>query len=203
MRLYLYFFLSGIGVGFSFCLLSCGILLFPVVGEGSLNYKSGLLKGLIFNSGKVLAYTFYGGLASYSHSLLKSFTESKYSFFAGGIFLILYGIWFFFKSNKKFCSKKYRKFEIPTFFLGLFYGLIPCGPLVSFCFYVFYVSKGILSGIISGFLFGMGTTIGPLSLCLFFPYLWKIFNRPSFRIYLRLVSSLIFIFWGVNLFTIS
>lgn len=198
MRLYFYFLLSGITVGFSFCLLSCGLLLFPVAGEGSLNYKQGLLKGLIFNSGKIISYSFYGGIASYSHFLFRNFIESKLSFIIGGIFLIGYGIWFFLKSEKRIC-RKVKRIELPTFFLGLFYGLIPCGPLLGFIFYVVYVSKGILSGVIFGFLFGLGSTFGPLSLCIIFPYIWKILNRPSFRLYLRVISSFVFILWGLNL----
>ncbi len=204
MKLYGYFFLSGIIFGFSFCLLNCGLLLFPVVGEGSFNYKQGLLKGIIFNFGKIFSYVFYGGIASYSHFLLKTFIESKYSFIVGGIFLIIYGIWFFLKTGgKHLVIEKFQKINLHIFLLGLIYGLVPCGPLIGFFLYVFYVSKGILFGMISGFLFGLGATFGPLFLCLFIPYIWKFLYRSSFKIFLRLISSFIFIFWGVNLILLS
>ncbi|MGB9677632.1 MAG: hypothetical protein ACPLZ9_03350 [Candidatus Ratteibacteria bacterium] len=42
MRLLFNFFVSVVFLGWSLCVLSCGILVFPVIGEVSKNWKDGL-----------------------------------------------------------------------------------------------------------------------------------------------------------------
>jgi len=198
MNLYLYFFISGIVLGTSLCVVSCGLLLFPLIGRESSNWKEGVKNGLIFGLGRTLSSAFLGGVASFSHFLLQEFIESRFSFIGGGILLILFGFWFFFSENSH--RKMFLK-NLPFFSLGIIYGLIPCVPMTGFLLYLLYVSKGILFGIISGMVFGIGTTIGPmLILCGIFPHLWKkISHFQNARIYMKIIGSFIFFLWGINL----
>lgn len=196
MNLYLYIFISGLLIGFSLCTFSCGILIFPVSGIKSINWKNGLGKGTLFISGKLISYGFYGSVASFSHFLLQSFLNSKYPFILGGTGLIIYGIFLYFFGERK-CSN--LKFNLPIFFVGLIYGFLPCGPLIGFLFYLAYISKGVLFGFIAGILYGIGTSISPLIISIFSPFFWEKISISKFRFVLKFLPSLIFISFGLNL----
>lgn len=196
MRIILSFFISGVVLGWSLCVLSCGILIFPSVGNISSNWKEGFKNGIIFGFGKSISISILSGLVSYSHFLFESFFKSEISLIIVGIFFIFYGFLFYFFPFKKIHFKKFS--SLSPFLLGILYGFVPCGPNLSFLLYLSYVTKGILFGIFSGFIFSVGTLIGPvLIFSSFSPYLWKIFSKG--KKYSKISGSAIYFLWGLNL----
>ena len=194
MRLLFNFFVSGVFLGWSLCVLSCGILVFPVIGEVSKNWKDGLKNIFFWGLGKTISISILGGLVSYSHFLFERFFTNKISLIVVGCFFILYGFFFYFFPIKK----RFFKINLPPFFLGFLYGFIPCGPNTAFLIYLSYVTKGIIFGII---LFSIGTLIGPV---LIFgsisPYLYnKIFIFTKNKNYGKIFGLIIFFGWGINL----
>jgi len=194
------FFLSGLILGSSLCLLSCPFFLFPIIARESKTWKEGIKIGLIFGTGRIFSYGILGSIASFSHFLLQDFLGSKISFIIGGVILICIGFWFFFYSET--CRKNYIIKKISTFLIGITYGILPCAPLTGFLFtYLVYMSKGILFGFISGIIFGLGTLLSPLLiLCGFFPSFGKRINKFSKgKIYIKIIGTIIFIFFGIDL----
>lgn len=198
-KLIFHFFLSGFLVGGSICVASCGILLLPLMVKIGERKKETLFVGFSYGIGRVIAFGILGAIASYSNYLLKRFIENKISLIIGGIFLFLIGIWYFF-SKQAIKGKKIIK-NLPPFFLGIVHGFLPCGPVIGFLLYLVYVSEGILFGILSGILFGIGSLIVPVFL------FWgvssflkeKIRNSRKAILFLKVMGTAIFIFWGVNL----
>ncbi|MEM2090029.1 MAG: sulfite exporter TauE/SafE family protein, partial [Candidatus Pacearchaeota archaeon] len=170
MKLLLNFLISGVALGWSWCILSCGILIFPAIGDISSNWKQGLKNGLFFGIGKTLSFSLIGAIISYSHFLFEKFFINKISLIIVGFLFILYGLWFYFFS---FQRRFFKKFNFSPFLLGILYGFIPCGPNIGFFIYLSYVTKGILFGILGSILFSIGTLIGPILIfCCFSPYFY-------------------------------
>jgi len=199
-KIFTQFFLSGLILGSSLCLLSCPFILFPLITQQSKTWKEGVKIGLIFGSGRIIAYGFLGGLASFSHFLLQDFLDSKMALVFGGSILIGIGVWFLFYGDK--CRKNHIISKLPAFFTGVTYGFIPCAPLTGFLFtYLVYMSKGIIFGVFSGIVFGLGTLFSPiLALCGIFPHIGEKINKfQKGKIYLKIIGTLLFFFWGTSL----
>ncbi|MCM8808063.1 MAG: sulfite exporter TauE/SafE family protein [Candidatus Omnitrophica bacterium] len=200
MKLLFNFLLSGILVGWSLCILRCGLLLIPSIGNVSLSWKDGLKNGFLFGFGKTLSFSILGGFVSYSHYLFENFFTNRISQIIVGSLFILYGLWFYITPEiKKIIFK--LKFSLSPFFLGILYGFTPCGPNFWFLVYLSYVTKGILFGIIAGVVFSFGTIIGPvLILSILSPYIWNKFNLFTIRKkYSKIFGVAIYFFWGINL----
>ncbi len=200
MKLLLNFFISGILFGWSLCVLSCGILIFPVIGGISLNWKQGLKNGLLFGLGKTISLSILGAIISYSHFLFQNFFQSKISTTVIGSLFIIYGFWFYFSPLQKKCFRRFN-FSFSPFLLGLLYGFIPCGPNIGFLIYLSYVTKGILFGFISGAIFSIGTLTGPILIfSIFSPYLFNKINIfTKNKIYGKILGLGVFFLWGTNL----
>ncbi|GEM_PF-980076 len=200
MRLLLNFFISGIAFGWSLCVLSCSILIFPAIGEISYNWKQGLKNGILFGLGKTLSLGILGGIISYSHFLFEKFFTNEITSVIIGFLFILYGLWFYFLNLSKGCHKNFNV-KLSPLFLGLIYGFIPCGPHIGFLIYLSYVTKGIVFGIISGAIFSIGTLIGPILIfSCFSPYFWhKINFFTKHRKYGKIFGVGVFFVWGISL----
>ncbi|MCM8804278.1 MAG: sulfite exporter TauE/SafE family protein [Candidatus Omnitrophica bacterium] len=198
MKFLLNFFLSGIALGWSWCILSCGILIFPVIGDISSDWKQGLKNGIFFGIGKTISFSILGAIVSYSHFLFERFFTNKISLIIMGFLFILYSFWFYFFSPKK---RFLKKFNLSPFFLGLLYGFIPCGPNIGFFIYLSYITKGIFFGILGSLFFSIGSLIGPvLILSCFSPYFYnKIFFFTKNKKYGKIFGLVIFLSWGINL----
>ena len=198
-KLIFHFFLSGFLLGGSICIISCGILLLPLMVKIGERKKEMLFVGFSYGIGRIIVFGTLGAIASYSHYLLNRFIENKISLIIGGIFLCFLGIWYFF--SKQTCKDKKIIKNLPPFFVGIVHGFLLCGPVIGFLLYLVYVSENILFGILSGILFAMGSLIIPVF------FFWgissflkeKIRNNRKAILFLKVMGTAIFIFWGVNL----
>ncbi len=197
MRILLQFFLSGAVVGIGACGLHCCILLAPVVAKESRNWKEGVGAGLLFGAGKVPVYALFGGLASYSGQAVQSIASNAAFPRAGGVMLMLMGIWFFFHRGR---CVKLTKIGQPLI-LGLLDGFAPCAVTLGLVFYIAHLGEGVVFGMLGGALFGAGTLIGPLlAVCSTTPYVWrKISGGRRSAVLLRSAGAAIFFIWGITM----
>ncbi len=196
MILLLQFFLSGLALGASMCGMHYSILLAPMVVKTSPNWKEGIKVGLCFGAGKVIMYGIFGGIAVYSGYLIEDILLRSSFRVAGGIILILIGIWFLLSTKK--CRGFFK--TAPPFLLGLVDGIFPCAPFLGFLLYLAYISREIYFGILAGILFGMGTIISAVVISGITPYLWrKLSFFSKVDIILRIIGLSIFFFWGITL----
>jgi uncharacterized protein len=147
--LYLAFFITGLTVGFGHCIGMCG----PIVVSLSLNLKvkNVLIPQLLYNAGRMITYSFLGGLAG----LLGSFTilassmaslQKGVLLFAGVLVLLMglaMGGWIplgrIFGDSGAGSGVLSRAFgrlsdaRSPILYLplGLLLGLLPCGPVYT------------------------------------------------------------------------
>jgi len=172
-----YFVLFIVGVLTSIhCVGMCGgVMLSQSINKDSKSKLDSIKPALLYNAGRVLAYTVIGGLVGALGSVLSLSISVKagIQIFAG-IFMIIMGLnmsgySLFRKLNIKLpwsaCSVK-NKPKTP-FLIGVLNGLMPCGPLQTMQLYALGTGSA-FNGALSMFLFSLGTvplmlTFGALS----------------------------------------
>jgi sulfite exporter TauE/SafE/plastocyanin domain-containing protein/copper chaperone CopZ len=158
------------------CVGMCGgIMLSQSIGKESKNKFDAIKPALLYNAGRVVAYTVLGGVIGAIGSVfaLSLTAKAGLQLFAG-VFMIMMGF-----NMAGFMA--FRKFQIKLpnmackamskprapFFVGLLNGLMPCGPLQTM--QIFALGTGsALAGALSMFMFSIGTvplmlTFGALS----------------------------------------
>ena len=198
-KLFLSFFLAGLGLGSSLCLLNCGLLLFPFITLKGKDWKQGLQIGLLFGAGKIISYGCLGGLASFSHRLLQRCLENPVFYWVGGILLLCIGGWFVF--HEETCRRNKVKETLPGFLAGLVYGFLPCLPLYGFLLYLVYVSPNIFYGVLAGSVFGLGTLFSPLLVLWgILPYVGQSLAKlKNGKLCLKIIGVAILFSWGISL----
>jgi sulfite exporter TauE/SafE/plastocyanin domain-containing protein/copper chaperone CopZ len=158
------------------CVGMCGgIMLSQSIAKESKNKFNAIKPALLYNAGRVAAYTVLGGLIGAIGSVfaLSLTAKAGLQVFAG-VFMIMMGFNMAgFKAFRKFqiklpnmACKAMSKPRAP-FFVGLLNGLMPCGPLQTM--QIFALGTGsALAGALSMFMFSIGTvplmlTFGALS----------------------------------------
>ena len=158
------------------CVGMCGgIMLSQSIGKESKNKFEAIKPALLYNAGRVVAYTILGGVIGAIGSVFALSLNAKagLQLFAG-IFMIMMGFNMSgFKAFRKFqiklpnvACKAMSKPRAP-FFVGLLNGLMPCGPLQTM--QIFALGTGsAAAGALSMFMFSIGTvplmlTFGALS----------------------------------------
>ncbi|WP_419956152.1 sulfite exporter TauE/SafE family protein [Neobacillus niacini] len=158
------------------CVGMCGgIMLSQSIGKESKNRFEAIKPALLYNTGRVVAYTILGGIIGAIGSVfaLSLTAKAGLQLFAG-IFMIMMGFNMSgFKAFRKFqiklpnvACKAMSKPKAP-FFVGLLNGLMPCGPLQTM--QIFALGTGsAAAGALSMFMFSIGTvplmmTFGALS----------------------------------------
>ncbi|MEH7009854.1 sulfite exporter TauE/SafE family protein [Neobacillus niacini] len=158
------------------CVGMCGgIMLSQSIGQESKNKFEAIKPALLYNAGRVIAYTILGGVIGAIGSVIAlSLTVKAGLQLFAGVFMIMMGF-------NMAGFKAFRKFQIklPTaackalskprapFFVGLLNGLMPCGPLQTM--QIFALGTGsAAAGALSMFMFSIGTvplllTFGALS----------------------------------------
>ncbi|MFJ5716483.1 sulfite exporter TauE/SafE family protein [Neobacillus sp. NPDC093127] len=160
------------------CVGMCGgIMLSQTIGKESKNKFDAMKPAILYNLGRVTAYTIIGGIVGAIGSVfaLSLTTKAMMQIFAG-ILMIMMGF-------NMAGFKAFRKFQLkmPTFalkllskpkpktpfFVGMLNGLMPCGPLQTMQLYALGTGSA-LSGALSMFMFAIGTlplmlTFGALS----------------------------------------
>ncbi len=172
-----YFVLFIVGVLTSIhCVGMCGgIMLSQSINKDSKSKFDSIKPALLYNAGRVLAYTVIGGIVGALGSVLSLSLPAKagLQIFAG-VFMIIMGLnmsgySLFRKFNIKLprpaCSVK-RKPKTP-FLVGFLNGLMPCGPLQTMQLYALGTGSA-FNGALSMLIFSLGTvplmlTFGALS----------------------------------------
>ncbi|NYE04998.1 sulfite exporter TauE/SafE/plastocyanin domain-containing protein/copper chaperone CopZ [Bacillus niacini] len=158
------------------CVGMCGgIMLSQSIGKESMNKFEAIKPALLYNAGRVVAYTVLGGVIGAIGSVfaLSLTAKAGLQLFAG-VFMIMMGFNMAgFKAFRKFQIKmpnvacKAMSTPRAPFFVGLLNGLMPCGPLQTM--QIFALGTGsAAAGALSMFMFSIGTvplmlTFGALS----------------------------------------
>lgn len=178
------------------CVGMCGgIMLSQSVSKREkMNKFQTILPAILYNLGRVTAYTFMGGIVGALGSVLSlSLTVKAAMQIFAGIFMIILGLnmagfSIFRKLRIKLpwsaCSVK-KKPRTP-FLVGLLNGLMPCGPLQTMQLYALGTGSAV-KGALSMFLFSLGTiplmlTFGAVSGLLSKGYTKKILKMSGFLV---------------------
>ncbi|OPJ58703.1 sulfite exporter TauE/SafE family protein [Clostridium chromiireducens] len=177
------------------CVGMCGgIMLSQSMSKNEASKLQVVRPAILYNVGRVTAYTVIGGLVGALGSVLSLSlaTKSAMQIFAG-VFMIILGLnmagfSMFRRMNLRLpwstCTMK-KKFKAP-FLVGLLNGLMPCGPLQTMQLYALGTGSA-TKGALSMFLFALGTvplmlTLGALSGLLSKGYTKKILKMSGFLV---------------------
>jgi len=211
LKIILSLFLSGLFFGSGPCLASCGPILISYIAGSRKDVPRAIISYILFSAGRIFVYIVLGVLFFFLGSLAleRSFERySKYILFAGGIFIIIMGLLMALGKSLelKFCKflehKILEKDKKSIFMLGLFIGLLPCGPLLAILSYVGLISKHWLQSSFYSLAFGVGTFVSPLALLAVFAGLLPRFfvdKRAVFGRIFSFICGLIIVFLGVEL----
>ncbi|MFZ7946857.1 sulfite exporter TauE/SafE family protein [Neobacillus sp. 19] len=179
------------------CVGMCGgIMLSQTIGKESKNKFEAMKPAILYNLGRVAAYTIIGGIVGAIGSVfaLSLSTKAALQIFAG-VFMVMMGF-----NMAGFKAFRKVQLKIPAFalnlvtkpkpktpfFIGMLNGLMPCGPLQTMQLYALGTGSAI-SGALSMFMFAIGTvplmlTFGALSSFLSKGYTKKILKYSGILI---------------------
>jgi sulfite exporter TauE/SafE len=191
-------FILGVSFGAGPCLASCGPLVISYIAATRKNTLQGLLVYSLFSLARISVYIALALLLYFLGQVaLARFMSvfSKAVFIAGGIFIILVGI--FLGLGKKI---KYDRGSILT--LGLVTGLLPCAPLLTVLLYAALIAKSWLASVFYALAFGIGTFLSPLIILVFLAGWLPSFlpkDKELYRRIFNLICGLITILLGLQL----
>jgi sulfite exporter TauE/SafE len=191
-------FILGVSFGAGPCLASCGPLVLCYIAGSGKNTLKALISYTLFSLARISVYIVLALLLYFlGQVVLARFMSgfSKAVFVAGGIFIILVGI--FLGLGKKL---KYDRGSILT--LGLVTGLVPCAPLLSILFYTALIAKSWLASVFYALAFGIGTFLSPLILLVLLAGRLPAFlpkDKELYRRIFNLICGAITIFLGLQL----
>lgn len=171
------------------CIGMCGgIMLSQTIGKESKNKFEAMKPSILYNLGRVIAYTVLGGVIGAIGSVfaLSLTTKAALQIFAG-VFMIIMGFNMAgFRAFRKFqiklptpvCNLMSKPRAKTPFFVGLLNGFMPCGPLQTMQIYALGTGSAV-AGALSMLMFSLGTvplmlTFGALSSLLSKGYTKKI-----------------------------
>jgi sulfite exporter TauE/SafE/plastocyanin domain-containing protein/copper chaperone CopZ len=177
------------------CVGMCGgIMLSQSISKDNTSKFESILPAILYNAGRIVAYTVIGGIVGALGSVLSlSLTVKAAMQIFAGVFMIIMGLkmagfGMFRKLNIKLpwssCSVK-NKPRTP-FLVGLLNGLMPCGPLQTMQLYALGTGSAV-KGALLMLLFSLGTvplmlTFGALSGLLSKGYTKKILKMSGFLV---------------------
>ena len=211
---YLGAFTGGLLYGLAVCTASCLPIVTGYIAGVGAGFSKGVKVTLIFNSGRILAYTLIGALIGLFGGLFRVFVSEAaispfqvYSSFAFGVVTIIIGAAILFRARKPCdCNaesvpvgafRKVGRFGVDfgAFSLGLSRGLIVCPPLIALLLYSLPFTSPIGSVGIA-LLFGLGTALSPMIL-LGGVTGWLLGKAPLFRKWISLAGGGILILLGL------
>jgi len=211
---YLGAFAGGLLYGLAVCTASCLPVVTGYIAGVGAGFSKGVKVTLIFNSGRILAYTLIGALIGLFGSLFRIFVSEAaispfqvYSSFAFGIVTIIIGAAILFRARKPcdcntgstpvgaFRTVSRFGVDFGAFSLGLSRGLIVCPPLIALLLYSLPFTSPIGSVGIA-LLFGLGTALSPMIL-LGGVTGWLLNKAPLFRKWISLAGGGILILLGL------
>ena len=211
---YLGAFVGGLFFGLAYCTASClPVVAGYIAGVGS-GFRQSVKITLIFNGGRVVAYTLIGAIIGLFGGLLQFFVSEEaispfqiYSSLAFGLVTVAIGVVLMFQARKSTCNCKapdaqvaagrMRRFGVDfgAFSLGFTRGLIVCLPLISILTTTMTLVNPAGSVAIA-ILFGLGTTISPI-LILGGVTGWLLNKAPLFRKWIAIAGGVILIVLGI------
>lgn len=204
------FFLLGLSFGAGPCIVSCGPILITYIAGTEKNLLKGITAYLLFSLSRLLSYIALSILIfSFGRFIAgKLLTDiSKYIYILAGSFIIIIGLLMCLCRQTKlgFCNLLYKNMlerDVKSIvLLGLFFGFLPCGPLLALFSYLGLISKSLVSSIQYALSFGLGTLVSPLLLLVIFtafiPRLLK--AKQLYRNIFNIICGLIMIFLGAQL----
>ena len=211
---YLGAFAGGLLYGLAVCTASCLPVVTGYIAGVGAGFSKGVKVTLIFNSGRILAYTLIGALIGLFSGLFRVFVSESaispfqvYSSFAFGIVTIVIGAAILFRARKPCdCNegrtpvgtfRKVGRFGVDfgAFSLGLSRGLVVCPPLIALLLYSLPFTSPVGSVGIA-LLFGLGTALSPMIL-LGGVTGWLLGKAPLFRKWISLAGGGILILLGL------
>ncbi|WHY76039.1 sulfite exporter TauE/SafE family protein [Neobacillus sp. WH10] len=198
------------------CVGMCGgIMLSQTIGKESKSKFDAMKPAILYNLGRVVSYTIIGGIVGAIGSVFAlSLTTKAGVQILAGVFMIVMGF-----NMAGFKAFRKLQLKLPTsvlkllgkpkpktpFFVGIFNGLMPCGPLQTMQLYALGTGSAI-SGALSMFMFAIGTvplmlTFGALSSLLSKGYTKKILKFSGILIVVLglVMSNRGFALAGMNL----
>lgn len=211
---YLGAFVGGLFFGLAYCTASClPVVAGYIAGVGS-GFKQSIRITLIFNTGRIIAYTLIGALIGLFSGLLGFFVSAEaispfqiYSSLAFGLVTVAIGVMLLVQARKPRCDcsgtdsnvavRRVRRFGVDfgAFTLGFTRGLIVCVPLILLLSTSLTLVDPVGS-IAIAVLFGLGTTISPL-LLLGGVTGWLLSKAPLFRKWISITGGIILILLGI------
>ncbi len=165
-----YLFLSGLILGSGPCIFFCA----PIIAGFIAAYKPSFKKAVIFygcfSLAKLASYMIIGALCGAFAGVLKSNIYAGYINVIQvvlGIFVLTSGILTVIIKqplNSKYCSFLSRGNLRNAGVLGLLAGFVPCLPLLGILNYIIIISRSPIEGLLYAFVFGLGTSLSPVSL---------------------------------------
>jgi len=203
-------FVLGLTFGSGPCLASCGPMLISYVAGTKKTGLRGLGVYFIFTAARVSVYialailAFFFGNIAFERILGDNL---KYITIAGGLFIIFIGLLIASGRETKLkyfhmCSMKMLERDTKSIIaLGLFAGILPCGPLIAVLSYIALVSKTWMASLFYSLSFGLGTFFSPLILLVIFSGFLPVLAQKSVLLQrvLSFVCGLVIIFLGLQL----
>ena len=211
---YLGAFAGGLLYGLAVCTASCLPVVTGYIAGIGAGFSKGVKVTLIFNSGRILAYTLIGALIGLFGGLFRVFVSESaispfqiYSSFAFGVVTIVIGAAILFRARKPCDCNSERNsagalwkvgqfgVDFGAFSLGLSRGLVVCPPLIALLLYSLPFTSPIGSVGIA-LLFGLGTALSPMIL-LGGVTGWLLSKAPLFRKWISFAGGGILILLGL------
>jgi thiol:disulfide interchange protein DsbD len=209
-------YLASIATGFIYGLVACTATCLPYIAgyiaSTGTSFRKSVITTLIFNVGRITAYTIVGALLGIFSGLVLFFADESmlsllraYSTIVFSIVTILIGASLLYKNKKPSscnCNQPplnpkwlTNKFDVGAFTLGLSRGFVLCPPLMALLFSsVLFASP--VSSVAFAVLFGIGTTISPM-LLIGGVTGWLLSKAPLLRTYIALAGAIIIIILGI------
>ncbi len=207
-------FVGGLFFGLAYCTASClPVVAGYIAGVGS-GFKQSIRITLIFNTGRIIAYTLIGALIGLFSGLLGFFVSAEaispfqiYSSFAFGLVTVVIGVMLLIQARKDRCDcsdtntivavGRFKRFGVDfgAFTLGFTRGLIVCVPLILLLSTSLTLVDPVGS-IAIAVLFGLGTSVSPL-LLLGGVTGWLLSKAPLFRKWISITGGIILILLGI------
>ncbi len=209
---FLEIFFIGFGLGLTGpCLFYCVPLIFAFTLGNGKEYKESIIDILVFLSARFLAYIILAILAAVSGVVLRKLTGSALVFYSkplAGIISIGLGLFILLNRRPQESGYCLHHKKIPAwgglFGLGFIIGISPCAPLIALLSEIALLSNSVLDGVAYGAAFGLGTFIPAFIITAGLSGLFKqipqrLFKSPRTSLFLRIISSVMLIFFGLVL----
>ncbi len=202
-----YLFLSGMILGSGPCLSFCAPFLIVYTAAHKAGWKTSFISYGIFSCGRLLSYVLWGFVCALGAASLQSEALlgcSKNIYFVLGCFIVVLGLATCFNTKDLFgktCQMLHQGNIRNVGIAGFLVGLSPCLPLWGIFNYVILIAKGPADAVMYLLVFGLGTVLSPLVLCIVFSgkFAQALSRSPRVKAWLQYACGALLIFLGVQI----